>query len=70
MIESLPKNLCALDHEQIRQARECRDERMSRLFRDWPALTKADMRELRALSVERLRLARHVGQVRRLRELR
>lgn len=70
MIESLPKNLCALDREQIQQARECRDERMSRLFRDWPALSKADMRELRTLSVERLRLARHVGQVRRLRELR
>lgn len=70
MIEPLPTNLSSLDPEQILQARQYRDERMTRLFRDWPALSKADMRELRILSDERQRLARHVGNVRRLRALR
>lgn len=70
MIEHLPRNLSSLDPEQILQARQYRDERMTRLFRDWPALSKADMRELRILSDERQRLARHVGNVRRLRALR
>ena len=70
MIEKLPSNLSSLDHNQIQQARQCRDERMTRLFRDWPALSKAHMRELRALSDERQRLARHVGLVRDLRALR
>ena len=70
MIEGLPKNLSELDHDQIQEARQCRDERMTRLFLDWPALSEADMRELRTLSVERLRLARHVGHVRHLRVLR
>ena len=70
MIDSLPKSLSELDHEQIEEARQCRDERMTRLFRDWPALSKADMQELRTLSVERLRLARYVGHIRGLRALR
>ena len=70
MIEGLPKNLSELDHDQIQEARQCRDERMTRLFLDWPALSEADMRELRTLSVERLRLARHVTHVRHLRALR
>jgi hypothetical protein len=70
MIEGLPKNLSSLDHAQIQVARQSRDERMTRLFRDWPALSKADMRELRRLSDERQRLARHVGHIRHLRALR
>jgi hypothetical protein len=70
VIERLPKNLSTLDLRQIQQAKRCRDERMTRLFRDWPTLSKADMRELRALSDERQRLARHAGSIRRLRALR
>ena len=70
MIHNLPKNLSTLTHTQIQQAKQCRDERMTRLFRDWPALSNADMRELRALSDERQRLARHAGDIRRLLALR
>jgi len=70
VIESLPKNLSALDRNQIRDARQDRDDRMSVLFRSWPALSKIELRELRRLSDERQRLARHVGIVRRLRALR
>jgi hypothetical protein len=70
VIESLPRNLSALDREQLRDARDCRDARMSILFRSWPSLGKMEMRELRRLSDERQRLARHVGIVRGLRRLR
>jgi hypothetical protein len=70
VIESLPTNLSALDGSQIRDARRDRDERMSLLFRRWPALSKIELRELRRLSDERQRLARHVGIIRGLRALR
>jgi hypothetical protein len=43
---------------------------MTILFRGWSSLTKAEMRELRNLSDERVRLARHVGIVHGLQRLR
>jgi hypothetical protein len=70
MIEVLPKHLSALDHEQLRDATDCRDARMSTLFHRWPALSKMEMRELRMLSDERQRLARHAGILRGLHRLR
>jgi hypothetical protein len=70
VIENLPTNLATLDPEQLEQARRDRDERMSILFRGWPSVNEAEMRELRKLSNERQRLARHVGTVRGLHVLR
>ncbi len=67
---SLPKNLSVLDHEELRDARRHRDDRMSLLFRSWPSLTDIELRELRKLSDERQRLARHVGILRGLHALR
>jgi len=43
---------------------------MTILFRGWSSLTKTEMRELRHLSDERVRLARHVGVVDGLHRLR
>ena len=70
VIENLPKNLAMLDENDLRDARQDRDDRMSTLFASWPSLTKLEMRELRKLSDERQRLARHVGIRRRLHALR
>jgi hypothetical protein len=70
MIDNLPRNLSRLDDNEIRDARNTRDERMSLLFRSWPSLSKIELRELRKLSDERQRLARHVGIIRRLHALR
>jgi hypothetical protein len=70
MIESLPRNLSALDSKQLRTARDYRDARMSILFGHWPSLSKVEMRELRTLSDERQRLARHAGIRRGLHRLR
>ena len=69
-IQTLPKSLSLLDETELRDARLDRDERMSVLFGRWPALSKIELRELRTLSDERQRLARHVGILRRLHALR
>jgi hypothetical protein len=70
LIESLPKNLLLLDDGELLDARHDRDVRMSVLFRSWPALSNIELRELRRLSNERQRLARHVGILRKLHALR
>jgi hypothetical protein len=70
VIENLPRNLSVLDATELRDARHDRDERMSILFRSWPSLSEFEMRELRKLSDERQRLAKHVGILRRLKALR
>jgi hypothetical protein len=70
VIENLPTNLLLLDVNELRDARHKRDERMSLLFRSWSSLSKVELRELRRLSDERQRLARHVGVLRRLHALR
>lgn len=70
VIKHLPKNLLLLDHEELREARDDRDERMTLLFRRWPSLSQIELRELRKLSDERQRLARHVGNHGGLRALR
>jgi hypothetical protein len=69
-MENLPANLRTLDRDQLREATRTRDERMSILFRLWPVLTTIEMRELRKLSDERQRIARHIGIIRRLHSLR
>lgn len=70
MIQNLPENLSLLDHNELRDARRDRDERMSLLFRSWPSLNKIELRELRNLNDERQRLATHVGILRRLQAFR
>jgi hypothetical protein len=70
VIENLPKNLSVLDVIELGKARRDRDERMSLLFRSWPSLSDIELRELRRLSDERQRLAKHVGILRRLHALR
>jgi hypothetical protein len=70
VIADLPTNLSTLDPEQLEQAKRDRDERMSILFSGWPSVNEAELRELRKLSNERQRLARHVGTRRRLHALR
>jgi len=70
VIENLPKNLLLLDHEELRDATRHRDERMSFLFLSWSSLSKIELRELRKLSDERQRLARHLGILRGLHALR
>ena len=69
MIKDLPPNLSTLDGDQLEQAKRERDERMSVLFRGWPSVNKGELRELRKLSNERQRLAKHGGALRGVRAL-
>jgi hypothetical protein len=70
VIENLPRNLSVLDDTELGRARLDRDERMSLLFRSWPSLSQIELRELRRLSDERQRLAKHAGILRGLHALR
>jgi len=70
MTADLPQNLARLDENELRDARHDRDERMALLFGRWSTLSQVELRELRRLSDERQRLARHVGVLRGLHALR
>jgi len=70
VIRDLPKNLSSLDNAELRDARHDRDERMALLFRRWASLSTVERCELRKLSDERQRLAKHVGILRGLHALR
>jgi hypothetical protein len=64
-MDELPENLSALSDERLREERNARDERLRPLFRRWPSLSKFEMRELRRVYKERVRLARRIGRTRR-----
>jgi hypothetical protein len=64
MITNLPKTVSGLDREGLRCASDTREERLTVLFRRWPSLTKIEMKEIRRLHDERLRLARYIGMLR------
>jgi len=60
-IPALPQDLSGLGRNELRKASETRDERLSILFRRWPALSGIELREIRQLHDERQRLARSIG---------
>jgi hypothetical protein len=61
-MDELPENLSALDDEVLLEERSARDETLRPLFRRWPSLSKAEMRQLRRVYAERVRLARWIGR--------
>lgn len=63
-VASLPDNVWMLDRDQLREASDSRDERLSILFRRWPSLTKIETKEISQLYEERQRLARCIGVLR------
>jgi hypothetical protein len=65
-VKELPEDLAAMDSAELSLQRELRDDRLAPLFRRWPALDRVEMRRLRELYRETVRIARHLGQ-RRLR---
>lgn len=65
LIDSLPKDLSALNQDGLRHATSARDDRLSVLFRRWPSLSKVERKEARKLHEERLRLAKYIGMRRK-----
>jgi hypothetical protein len=64
-MKDLPPDLGALNDDDLVVQRATRDDRIAALFRTWPKLAARELRELRRLYDERLRLARHLGRLRR-----
>jgi hypothetical protein len=65
VMKDLPPDLGALDDDDLMLQRATRDARIAALFRTWPQLAGRELKELRRLYDERLRLARHLGRLRR-----
>jgi hypothetical protein len=61
MAKALPRDLSALEPESLEEARKERDDRLTPLFRRWPALSQLELHELRRLYDERIRIAKHLG---------
>jgi hypothetical protein len=53
-----------MEADELARQRAVRDERLTPLFRRWPALTRPELRELKTLHVERLRIAKYFGRLR------
>jgi hypothetical protein len=69
-MKELPSDLEQLDPDEVVVQTSRRDERLDPLFRRWPQLARDELRELRRLYSDRVRLARHSGRLRRRRSRR
>ena len=67
MSAPLPEDLSELGERTVAKERVARDNRLAALFRRWGNLDRSEMRELRRLHDERMRIARYVGRRRRRR---
>jgi hypothetical protein len=66
-MNTLPHDLSNLGEDGLEDARTTRDERLTPLLRRWPVLSHPEITELKRLYEERMRLAKHVGKLRRRR---
>ena len=65
-MRQLPDDLRALEAQDLERQREFRDDKIGPLLRRWPALSRLELRELRRMYAERLRIAKDLGRRRRL----
>jgi hypothetical protein len=63
-MKELPEDLAAMGTDELAQQCEVRDSHIAPLFRRWPALRRRELRDLRRVYGERLRIARHLGKTR------
>ncbi len=64
-VKELPDDLAAMPIDELAQQRAVRDEYLDPRFRRWPALSRIEIRELRRVYGERLRIAKYIGRIRR-----
>jgi hypothetical protein len=62
LVKELPDDLGAVGYAELAQQRAIRDAKIAPLFRRWPALSRSELRQLRRLYAERLRIARYLGR--------
>jgi S-adenosylmethionine:diacylglycerol 3-amino-3-carboxypropyl transferase len=63
-MKKLPDDLAVLEAAELSEQRALRDDELAPLFQRWPALNRLELRRLRRMYAERLRIARYVGRVR------
>ena len=63
-MKELPDDLAAMPVTELSQQRAVRDAKIAPLFRRWPALSRFELRQLRRLYAERLRIAKYLGSLR------
>ena len=63
-MKDLPDDLAVMGPAELSEQRALRDDKLARLFRRWPALSRLELRELRHTYAERVRIARYVGRIR------
>ena len=66
-MKELPDDLAVMGPGELSEQRALRDDRLATLFQRWPALSRFELRQLRTMYTERLRIARYIGRVRALR---
>ena len=64
-MKDLPDDLAAMDSDDLAHQGFLRDELLAPLFRRWPRLSQLEMRQLKALYAERVRIAKYLGRFRR-----
>ncbi len=63
-MRELPDDLAAMGDAELSEQRALRDDKLATLFRRWPARHRLELRQLRQMYVERLRIAHYVGRIR------
>ena len=66
-MKELPDDLKAMAPSELSEQRALRDAKIAPLFRRWPDLSRFELRQLRQIYAERLRIAKYLGR-RRVRD--
>jgi hypothetical protein len=61
-MKDLPDDLASMDPAELSLQRDLRDDHLAPLFSRWPSLSGGEMRRLRHLYRETIRIAKHLGQ--------
>jgi hypothetical protein len=61
-VRELPDDLAALGDAELSEQRAQRDDKLATLFQRWPALNGFELRQLRMVYAERIKIARYVGR--------
>jgi hypothetical protein len=66
-MKELPDDLASMETDDLVEQGVVRDELLAPLFRRWPRVSQIELRRLRSLHAERVRIARHLGSLEGLR---
>jgi hypothetical protein len=64
-MKALPDDLKEMPAAELIDQRAIRDGKIAPLFQRWPDLSRLELRQLRQMYAERLKIARYLGRPRR-----